>query len=121
MECLNDGVKLEVLQHANDSFAPFFERFAGVTVAASEEELPALLQLQQALDSVSALLDGRLQGASSNEVRVALDCYRRNLMRLHSQLASMQQSALAYRKRLDYRQAHLHRARAWCTGSRAIG
>jgi hypothetical protein len=120
MERIDDSANLELLQRANVCFAAFFERFSGAPSAAPDEELRALLQLHQALESVGALLDGPLQSAISREVHAALDCYRQNLIRLRSQLAIMQQSAMARRQRLDCRQEHLSGAKAWCIASRAI-
>ena len=121
MERIDDSVNLELLQRANASLAVFFERFSGATAASPDEELPALLGLHEVLESVGALLDGRLQDATSLEVCEALDCYRRNLVRLHSQLAAMEQSASRHRGLLDRRQSHLSGAKAWCTASRVIG
>jgi hypothetical protein len=120
MERIDNSVSLELLQRANVCFTAFFERFSGAMAAGPDEELRALLKLHEVLESVGGLLDGRLQGAASNEVYEALDRYRRNLVRLHSQLAIMQGSAIAHREHLDCRQGHLSGARAWCTVSRAI-
>ena len=120
MERMNDSASLELLQRANVCFAGFFQRFAGASAAGPDEELRALLRLHEALESVDALLDGRLQSAVSHEVCEALDCYRGNLVRLRSQLAIMQQSAMARRERLDCRQEHLSGAKAWCVASRAV-
>jgi hypothetical protein len=120
MECIDDSLNLKLLQRANVCFAAFFERFSGAPSAAPDDELRALLQLHEALESVGALLDGRLQSAISHEVCPALDCYRQNLVRLRSQLAIMQQNAIARRERLDCRQEHLRGAKAWCVASRAI-
>jgi hypothetical protein len=120
MERIDDSASLELLQRANACFAAFFERFSGAPSAPPDEELRALLQLHEVLESVGALLDGRLQGATSLEVYEGLDCYRQNLVRLHGQLAMMQQSAIAHRQRLYLRQEHLRGARAWCSASRAI-
>jgi hypothetical protein len=120
MERINHSASLELLQRANACFTDFFERFSGAPSAAPDEELRALLQLHEALESVGALLDGTLQRAISREIQAALDCYRRNLVHLHSQLADMQQSGMARRQRLDLRQEHLRGARAWCVASRAI-
>jgi hypothetical protein len=120
MERMNDSANLELLERANACFTCFFARFSGAPAAGPDEELRALLQLHEALQSVGALLDGRLQSAISHEVCPALDCYRQNLVRLRSQLAIMQQNAIARRERLDCRQEHLRGAKAWCVASRAI-
>ncbi len=120
MECISDGASLELLQRANSCFGRFFEQFAGVPVTGGDDELHALLQVQEMLESVGALLDGRLQSASKRDVREALGCYRENLVRLRRQLAIMQESAIARRARLDSRREHLDGAQAWCAVSRAI-
>jgi len=119
MERLNDNAGLELLQSANACLADFFVRFSSTPVAGHDEELRALQQLQQALESVRPLLDGRLQNIPGDEVSHALQCYRQNLIRLRTQLSLMQQSAIAQRERLDCRQFHLANAKAWCAISRA--
>src|SRR5271169_2400606 len=103
MECVNDGPSLELLRRANSCFERFFERFAGATALGSDQELHALLQVQQMLESVGALLDGRLQSASNPDVRRALGCYRENLIRLRRELAILQQTTIAHRALLDSR------------------
>ena len=120
MERLADSARLELLQRANACFAGFFRRFSGAPAVDPSEEFHALLRLHETLESVGALLSGPLQIAASNEVCQALDCYRENLVRLRSQLAIMQQSAMAQRQSLDHRRDHLQGAKAWCAGSRAI-
>jgi hypothetical protein len=120
MERLADSARLELLQRANACFAGFFRRFSGAPAVDPSEEFHALLRLHDTLESVGALLSGPLQIAASNEVCQALDCYRENLVRLRSQLAIMQQSAMAQRESLDHRRDHLQGAKAWCAGSRAI-
>jgi len=119
MECVNDTASLELLRRANTCFAGFFERFSGELAAGPEEELPALLRLHETLESVGALLDGRLQSTANPDVREALGCYRENLIRLRSELAAMNKSATARRASLDSRREHLCGARAWCVVSRA--
>jgi hypothetical protein len=120
MERIEDGANLELLQRANVCFAGFFERFSGAPAAGPDEELRALLQLHEVLESVGALLDGRLPSAIGREIHAALDCYRQNLIRLRSQLNVMQQTAMARRQRLNLRQEHLRGASAWCIASSAI-
>ena len=120
MECLDDRASLELLRRANSCFSRFFERFSGAAVAGSEEESRALLQLHEVLESVGALLDGRLQSATNREVREALRCYRENLIQLRSELAIMEGSAIACRARLDFRRQHLYGAKAWCAAARAL-
>jgi hypothetical protein len=120
MERIDDTAGLELLQRANACFTDFFAHFSSAPSAAPDEELRALLQLHEALQSVGALLDGRLQRSLNRETSVALDGYRRNLIRLRRQLTLMEQSATSRRGRLDIRQQHLTGARAWCAASRAI-
>lgn len=120
MECINDSAKLELLQRANSGLRRFFEQFAGAPVTGGDEELRALLQVQEMLESVGALLDGRIQSTSNRDVREALGCYRENLVRLRRQLAIMRESAIAHRACLDSRREHLSGAQAWCAASRAI-
>ena len=120
MERVNDSTRLELLQRANACFSAFFENFCGASAAGPEEELRALLQLHEAMESVGSLLDGGLQAATARQIREALDCYRQNLIRLRSQLSLMEQSTMASRERLNLRREHLSGARAWCVASRAI-
>lgn len=121
MERIDDSANLELLRRANTCFSRFFERLAVPPAASPEEELGALLQLHEMLESVGALLDGRLQSAVNREVRGALGSYRENLVKLRSELAVMQKSAIARRASLDARREHLCSAKAWCAASRAIG
>jgi hypothetical protein len=120
MECVTDGANLELLRRANSCLGRFFEESAGATALGSDEEFRALLQVQQMLESVGALLDGRLQNASNPDVRRALGCYRENLIRLHRELAILQEATIAHRALLDSRRHHLYGAKAWCAASRAI-
>jgi len=119
MECINDSASLELLRQANTCFSDFFSRFPGAPAAGPGEELHALLQLHEFLESVGALLDGRLQSSSNPDVREALGCYRENLLRLRSELARMQECAMVRRASLDSRREHLCGAKAWCSLSRA--
>ena len=120
MECVNDIADLELLRRANTCFRRFFERFSNAPVPGSDEELRALQQIEEMLQSVGARLDGRLQSATNRDVRQALGRYRENLVRLRGELAFMEASAIASRVRLDSRRAHLYSAKAWCAASRAI-
>ena len=52
-------------------------------------------------------------------VRDELARYRANLVRLHHELAVMQNAAMGCRARLSERHKHLHAAQAWCAASRA--
>jgi hypothetical protein len=120
MECMNDCASLGLLRHANVCLRQFFDRFSGTPVIGGDEELRALLQLHEVLDSVGTLLDGRLQNVANRDVRDALGGYRENLMRLRSELAYLQESAIARRASLDFRREHLHGAKAWSAASRAV-
>lgn len=120
MECITDSASLELLRRANTCFTGFFEHFSGSRAVGSDEELCALLRLHEMVESVGALLDGRLQSLTNRDVREALGCYRENLIRLRSELALMQKSAIARRASLDSRREQLHGAKAWCAVSRTI-
>ncbi len=119
MERVKDGDSRELLHRANACLTGFFERFSGAPPAEPYEELRALLQLNATLESVGALLDGRVQSTADPGLREALGCYRENLIRLRSELAAMNKSAIARRASLDSRRDHLCGARAWCVVSRA--
>ena len=120
MERMNDGASLELLRRANSCFGRFFEQFANAPALGSDEELRSLLQVQEMLESVGALLDGRLQRASDRDVCEALGCYRENLVHLRRELAIMQEATITHRALLDSRRQHLYGAKAWCAVSRAI-
>ncbi len=120
MECINDNASLDLLRRANTCLTGFFERSSGAPAAGTYEELRALLRLHEVVESVGVLLDGRLQSTINPDVRDALGYYRDNLVRLRSELAIMQGSAIARRASLDSRREHLYGAKAWCSVSRAI-
>jgi len=119
MERLDEYDSLQLLRRANERFGRFFARFSGAPVLGTDEEVQALLQVEQTLQSVRAYLDGRLQQSQTATVRDELARYRTNLIRLRHELAVMQNAALGCRARLSARQQHLHAAQAWCTASRA--
>jgi hypothetical protein len=120
MERIDDSASLELLRRANSCFGRFFEQFANPTALGADEELRALLQVHEMLESVGALLDGGLQSASHRDVREALGCYRQNLIHLRRELAIMQQATIARRALLDSHRQHLYGIKAWCAVSRAI-
>ena len=120
MERIDDSANLELLRRANSCFGRFFDRSASAPALGSDEELRALIQMQEMLESVGALLDGRLQTASNRDVREALGCYRENLIHLRRELAIMQEATIARRVLLDSRRQHLYGAKAWCAVSREI-
>ncbi len=115
---IENDESLDLLRRANGRLGRFFERFSGAPVMGSGEEVAALLQLERALQSVGALLDGRLQASADQAIRQELARYRENLLRLRNELARMQESAVGCRTRLDGRLKHLHAAQAWCAASR---
>ena len=115
-----ESASLELLHQANTCITRFFERIPGQLARGTDEELHALLQLHEVLESVGALLGGRLPGAVEEDLRLAVACYRENLTRLRWELAAMQESANARRVGLDARQEHLRSAKAWCVAARAI-
>jgi len=120
MARLNQDACLQLLRHANACLARFRARFSGAPILGSDEELEALLQIREALESVGALLDGRLQAVQDAQVRQELAWYRQNLVLLHGELAALQDLATSCRTRLASRQKHLHAAKAWCAASRAV-
>lgn len=119
MERIDDYDSLQLLRRANDRFTRFFARFSGAPVLGTDEEVEALLQVEHTLQSVRGYLDGRLQGSQTVTVRDELARYRANLVRLHHELAVMQNAALGCRARLAERNKHLQAAQAWCAASRA--
>jgi hypothetical protein len=116
---MNEQVSMELLRRANERFGRFFARFSGAPVLGTDEEVKALLQIEDTLHSVGVFLDGRLQRSQSPPVRDELARYRANLVRLRHELASMQSAALSCRERLASRQKNLQAAKAWCAASRA--
>jgi hypothetical protein len=119
MERIDENDSLQLLRRANDRFGRFFARFSGAPVLGTNEEVEALLQVENTLQSVRAYLDGRLQSSQTAAVRDEIARYRANLIRLRHELAIMQNSALGCRARLAARNKHLHAAQAWCEASRA--
>jgi hypothetical protein len=119
MERIDEHDRLQLLRRANERFGRFFARFSGAPVLGTQEEVEALLQVESTLQSIRGYLDGRLQHSQSTAVRDELARYRANLVRLHHELAVMQDAALGCRARLSARQKHLHAAQAWCAASRA--
>ena len=118
MERLNEQAGVELLRQANQCFGRFFTRFSGVPVVGAEEEIKAMLQVENALQAVGPYLDGRLQRNTSGEVRDELARYRDNLLRLRLELTAMESSARDARARLSVRQNHLEAAKEWCAASR---
>lgn len=115
----NEQSGVELLQKANQCFGRFFARFSGVPVLGADEEVKAMIQVENALRAVGPYLDGRLQGNADDAVRQELNRYRDNLLRLRLELAAMENSALDTRAHLSARKNHLEAAKAWCAASRA--
>ena len=119
MERIDEYDTLQLLRRANERFGRFFARFSGAPVLGTDEEVEALLQVENTLHSVRGYLDGRLQCSHTAAVRDELARYRANLIRLRQELAVMQNAAMGCRARLSQRNKHLHAAQAWCAASRA--
>jgi len=119
MERIDDYDRLQVLRRANERLSRFFARFSGAPVLGTEEEVEGLLQVEGALHSVSALLDGRLQDSRTAEMRDEVARYRANLIRLRNELGVMQDAASSCKSRLVTRNKHLLAAQAWCAASRS--
>ena len=118
MERMNSEISLSLLRCANSDLQDFFARFSGAPVLGTHEEVEALMQVERALRSVGALLDGALEDSADQQMQEELASYRDNLLRLRRELAVMQDSAASCRSRLFTRQRHLHAAQAWCAASR---
>ena len=119
MERIDQYDSLQLLRRANERFGRFFTRFSGAPVLGTDEEVEALLQVENTLQSIRGYLDGRLQGNQTVAVRDELARYRANLVRLRHELAVMQNAAMGCRARLSERNKHLHAAQAWCAASRS--
>jgi hypothetical protein len=110
---------LELVRSANDSFRSFFQRYAGMPVRGTDEEVEAMLEVESTLRAVGRLLRGDLKVSRDGEMGEELACYRDNLLRLRQELCSMQRSARQTRARLFTREEHLHAAQAWCETNRS--
>ncbi len=118
MERMTTDTRLDLLRRANARLANFFARFSGAPVLGTTEEVEALLQVERTLHSVRALLDGGMGESKDRETQEELARYRAHLLRLHRELAIMQDSAVGCQARLFARQKHLQAAQAWCAASR---
>ncbi|MGB8772279.1 MAG: hypothetical protein WCC92_21905 [Candidatus Korobacteraceae bacterium] len=118
MERMNQNAHLDLLRQANASLVRFLDRSFGTPSLGTDEELNALLGVEETLRSVGVLLDGRLQSTPDLAIREELARYRENLLSLHRELSLMHDSATACRARLYSRQDHLHAVKAWCVASR---
>lgn len=120
MERITETSSIEVLRNANEGLERFFERFAGTPVVGTDEELQAMLRIEQTLKAVGALLENGSQASADAAVRQELAVYRRNLVRLRHELGLMANCTSEARGRLVTRATHLQAARAWCAASRGI-
>jgi hypothetical protein len=118
MERMNQNAHLDLLRQANASLIRFLDRSFGAPALGTDEELEALLGVEETLRSVGVLLGGGLQSTRDLAIREELARYRENLVWLRSELSVMQDCAIACRARLYSRQDHLHAVRAWCIASR---
>jgi len=110
---------LNVLLTANARLANFFDRFSGMPVQGTQQEVEALSQVELALHSVGNLLNQGVQQSNDKKVREELAKYGTHLLRLQRELAVMQGVAADCRARLSARQKHLQAAQAWCNASQA--
>lgn len=108
-----------VLRRANEALAEFFGRYCGQQVVGTEEEIEALQHIEQTLSAVAPLLERPFRRAQDQEIRQELARYRENLLRLHRELGSLQQSAMHARASVFVRQKHLNAAKAWCDAARS--
>ena len=89
MERIDEYDSVQLLRRANERFSRFFARFSGAPVLGTVEEVEALLQIENTLQSVRPYLDGRLQNNQTAQVRDEIARYRANLVRLHNELRAM--------------------------------
>jgi hypothetical protein len=120
MECLDETANLQVLRRANACLDRFLERISSGPELSSNEELRALLQLHEVLESVGALLDGPLQSAIDSDVYEALGRYCQNLIQLRHDLSSLLGSARTSGPSTDLRRQRLYRAKAWYSTSHLV-
>jgi hypothetical protein len=109
---------VELLRSANESFQRFFEHFAGLPVQGTAEEVTAMRQVEQTLQSVGRLLNKDVQASPDPRLRSEILRYRDNLLRLRQELSAMESSAASCRSRLSNREQHLDAAKAWCAATR---
>jgi hypothetical protein len=118
MARLEEVSSFDLVRRANEAFYVFFERFAGMPVEGTEDELRAMLEIEQTLNSMGAALEGGMRN-TSNELHHELAEYRENLLRLRDELRRMENSATKTRGRLFTREQHLQATRAWCDAARS--
>jgi len=109
---------IDVLRHANQSLREFLAKNAAVQ--GSDDDVRAMLEIERTLRAAGAELDV-LQRSDRADVRLELELYRDNLIRLRRQLGVMQDTATECRTRLFLREKHLRAAQAWCAATRRTG
>jgi hypothetical protein len=115
MERLEKPAEIDVLRDANQGLRAFLARSAG-DVQGSEDDVGAMLEVERILRAVGRELD-RLRCCDRDDVRVELELYRDNLVRLRQQLGFLQKSATECQARLFIREKHLRAAQQWCAAS----
>jgi hypothetical protein len=108
---------MDILRQANQSLRDFLARNCD-SAQGSDEEVRAMLQVEQTLRAVGVKLD-YLRHSDRDDVRLELGLYRDHLLRLRQQLGILQQSAAECQARLLVREKHLRAAQAWCASTRA--
>ena len=119
MERLTDSARFHVLRQANQSLREFLAR-DGEQVLGCDEDLGAMLEIERTLRAVGRELE-LLQRSERPDVRLELELYRDNLIRLRRQLGVMQNSAAECQARLFLREKHLRAAQAWRAATRTTG
>lgn len=114
---MNNPGHLDLLRRANARLSTFFTQCSGGAMLDARDELRMLLQLEDTLRSIEALLQQGLQESGDRETRDELVAYRAHLMRLQRELAARQDSVMAHRAQLSARQKHLQSAQAWFAAS----
>jgi hypothetical protein len=119
MARLEESAGVDLLRHANRSLREFLAR-NGEAVQGSDDDVQAMLEVERTLRAVGGELE-RLQHTDCPDVRVELELYRDNLVRLRRQLAIMQSAATECHARLFVREKHLRAAHEWCAATRTTG
>jgi hypothetical protein len=118
MARLDESAGLNVLRDANRSLGEFLARNA--EAVQGSDDVQAMLEVERTLRAVGSELE-RLQRIDRPDVRLELELYRDNLVRLRRQLAIMQSAATECQARLFVRQKHLRAAQEWCAATRTTG
>ena len=118
MERIKPKVHLEILRRANARLVQFLDQFSGSAALGTDQEVEALLRVEETLQSVGELLAEGLQCSDDLKLREEFLRYRDHLVSLLRGLSRMQGSAMACRARLYAHQEHLHAVKAWCVAAR---